>query len=136
MYSIGDLSRQTGVKIPTIRYYEQMGLIDALQRTEGNQRRYSKHELKRLSFIKHSRDLGFAIEDIRELLKLSEHREQPCGNAHDIAIRHLTDTKVKIKKLKKLERELNRISTCDSKTVGECAVIETLADHRFCQSDH
>ena len=62
MYSIGQLAKQTGVKVPTIRYYEQMGLIDALERTEGNQRRYSKDELKRLSFIRHSRDLGFAIE--------------------------------------------------------------------------
>jgi len=136
MYSIGQLARQTGVKVPTIRYYEQMGLIDALERTEGNQRRYSKDELKRLSFIRHSRDLGFAIEDIRELLKLSEHPDLPCGNAHDIATRHLADTKAKIAKLRKLERELKRISTCDAKSVEECAVIETLADHRLCGSDH
>lgn len=136
MFSIGELSKQTGVKVPTIRYYEQMGLIDALERTEGNQRRYSKEGLKRLSFIRHSRDLGFTIEDIRELLELSEHPEQPCGNAHDIATRHLSDTKAKIAKLRKLERELKRISTCDAKSVGECAVIETLADHRLCGGDH
>lgn len=136
MYSIGELSKQTGVKVPTIRYYEQMGLIDALERTEGNQRRYTREGLKRLSFIRHSRDLGFAIEDIRELLELSEHPEQPCGNAHEIATRHLADTKAKIIKLKKLERELKRISSCDAKSVGECPVIETLADHRLCIDDH
>lgn len=136
MFSIGKLSKQTGVKVPTIRYYEQMGLINALERTEGNQRRYSRHGLKRLSFIRHSRDLGFSIEDIRELLKLSEHPEQPCGDAHGIAIRHLADTKAKIKKLRKLEHELKRISTCDAKSVDECSVIETLADHRLCSSEH
>ncbi len=136
MFSIGELSKRTGVKVPTIRYYEQMGLIDALERTEGNQRRYSNDGLKRLSFIRHSRELGFSIEDVRELLALSQHPEQPCGNAHDIATRHLADTRAKITKLKKLERELKRISACDAKSVGECAVIETLADHRLCSGDH
>jgi len=136
MYSIGELSKKTGVKVPTIRYYEQMGLIDAPERNKGNQRRYTKEGLKRLSFIRHSRDLGFSIEDIRELLVLSEHPEHPCRNAHDIAIRHLSDTKAKIKKLKKLERELKRISTCDATVVGDCLVVETLADHRLCHTDH
>ena len=65
MFSIGDLSRRTGVKVPTIRYYEQMGLVAAPERSEGNQRRYSRHELERLAFIRHARDLGFAVEDIR-----------------------------------------------------------------------
>ena len=136
MFSIGELSKQTGVKVPTIRYYEQMGLIDALERTEGNQRRYSSHELQRLSFIRHSRDLGFTIEDIRELLELSEYPEQPCNDAHQIAVRHLADIKAKISKLKKLEKELKRISTCEAGSIGECTVIETLADHRLCVTDH
>lgn len=136
MFSIGDLSRETGVKVPTIRYYEQQGLIEAQGRTSGNQRRYSKDELQRLSFIRHSRDLGFSIEDIRELLDLSEHPEQPCGNAHQIAIRHLSDTKAKILKLKKLEKELKRISVCDAHAISECSVIETLADHRLCDGEH
>lgn len=136
MYSIGDLSRQTGVKVPTIRYYEQMGLIEASGRTAGNQRRYSKAGLRRLSFIRHSRELGFHIDDIRELLELSEHPEYACANAHGIASRHLAETKAKISKLKKLEKELKRISSCDATTIGECAVIETLADHSLCTGEH
>ena len=59
MLTIGTLSRQTGVKIPTIRYYEQMGLMAAAERSEGNQRRYTPRDRDRLSFIKHARDLGF-----------------------------------------------------------------------------
>ena len=58
MFSIGDLSRRTGVKVPTIRYYEQMGLVAAPERSEGNQRRYSRQELERLAFIRHARDGG------------------------------------------------------------------------------
>ena len=136
MYSIGDLSRRTGVKIPTIRYYEHMGLIDAPERSQGNQRRYSQAGLKRLSFIRHSRDLGFAIEDIRELLTLSQRPERPCDNAHDIAARHHRLIKAKIKKLKRLETELGRLSACSAGSIADCAVIETLADHAHCEAEH
>ena len=73
MFSIGELAKQTGVKIPTIRYYEKMGLIDMPDRSIGNQRRYSRQGLERLAFIRHARDLGFSISDIRELNALSQH---------------------------------------------------------------
>ncbi|MEM5471287.1 helix-turn-helix domain-containing protein [Hoeflea sp. AS60] len=136
MFSIGELSKRTGVKIPTIRYYEQMGLIDAPERSEGNQRRYSKDGMKRLSFIRHSRELGFSIEDIKGLLELSQHPEKPCNNAHNIATRHLGDVRARIAKLRGLERELKRISGCDADTIADCAVIETLADHSLCEADH
>ncbi len=136
MYSIGDLARKTGVKVPTIRYYETMGLIEAPERTQGNQRRYSQAGLQRLSFIRHSRELGFSIDDIRELLELSTHPEQPCGDAHGIAVRQLEDTRTRIKKLKRLEKELKRLSQCAATSIHECAVIEALADHRLCDGDH
>lgn len=136
MFSIGELSRRTGVKIPTIRYYEQMGLIAAPERSEGNQRRYSKDGLKRLSFIRHSRELGFSIDDIRELLELSQHPEKPCHDAHNMAARRLEGVQARIAKLKRLERELKRISACDADSIADCAVIETLADHGLCEADH
>jgi len=85
MYAIGELSRRTGVKVPTIRYYEQMGLISAPDRSEGNQRRYERADLERLTFIRHARDLGFPIEAIRELLSLSRHPDEPCERADHIA---------------------------------------------------
>lgn len=136
MFSIGDLSKRTGVKVPTIRYYEQMGLIDAPERSEGNQRRYTKEGLSRLSFIRHSRDLGFSIEDIKELLELSQHPEKPCHDAHGIAVQHLKNVQSRIAKLRRLERELKRVSNCDAESMAECAVIETLADHSLCETDH
>ncbi len=73
MFSIGELSKRTKVKVPTIRYYEEMGLLAAPERTEGNQRRYDMAGLERLSFIKHSRDLGFSIEAISDLIELQGH---------------------------------------------------------------
>lgn len=136
MLSIGELSRRTGVKIPTIRYYEQMGLLSAPERSDGNQRRYSTEGLKRLSFIRHSRDLGFTIEDIRELLELSQHPDKPCDNAHMIATRHLKEVSERMRKLRRLEKELKRIATCNANSVAECAVIETLADHDNCLAEH
>ncbi len=136
MYSIGELSRQTGVKIPTIRYYEQIGLIDAPERTRGNQRRYSQEGFRRLSFIRHSRDLGFTLNDTRELLALSQHPEGECGDAHHIAARHLAGIRAKISKMKRLEKELKRISACKAGNLADCAVLETLADHRLCTGEH
>lgn len=136
MFSIGELSHKTGVKVATIRYYEQTGLIAEPERTEGNQRRYTAEGLSRLSFIRHSRDLGFSIEDIKGLLTLSQHPEKPCHDAHDIAVHHLKDVQGRIAKLRRLERELKRISKCDADSVSDCAVIETLADHRLCETEH
>ena len=136
MYSIGELSKRTGVKVPTIRYYETMGLIDSLQRTQGNQRRYCDEGLARLSFIRHSRGLGFSIEDIKGLLVLNQHPEKPCIGAHHIAVKHLSEVKNKIAKLKRLESELKRIIKCEAHCISNCAIIETLADHALCKTEH
>jgi len=98
--------------------------------------RFRKDGLSRLSFIRHSRDLGFSVEDIRGLLELSQHPEKPCDDAHNIAVQHLKDVQDRIAKLRRLERELKRISKCDAGNVADCAVIETLADHGLCETEH
>ncbi len=137
MLTIGDLSRRTGVKVPTIRYYEQMGLIEPAERSEGNQRRYSRQERERLSFIKHARDLGLTIDSIRELLDLSLHPEQPCAQADRIAAEQLKAVREKIEKLKRLESELDRIAThCHGDQIKDCYVIQALANHDLCESEH
>lgn len=137
MYTIGELSRRTGVKVPTIRYYEQMGLLSAPDRTEGNQRRYERAELDRLTFIRHARDLGFPIEAIRELLSLSRHPDEPCERADAIAREQLIEVRDKIARLRKLESELDRIvGHCDHHTVGDCYVIRALSDHGLCETEH
>ncbi len=137
-FSIGELSRRTRVKIPTIRYYEDMGLLRAPDRTEGNQRRYDRAGLERLSFIKHARDLGFSIEAIAELIVLQEHPDRSCSSASHIALSQLAEVRSKITKLKSLERELARLAKgCDGAGVsGDCYVLAALADHDLCEHEH
>jgi DNA-binding transcriptional MerR regulator len=126
--TIGELSRQTGVKVPTIRYYEQVGLLAAPLRTEGKQRRYGKPDITRLNFVRHCRDLGFDVADIRELLALSAQPEQPCANADKITARHLAAVDQRISQLKALRAELARmLDTCDGGCVADCRVLESLA---------
>ncbi|MGE4610266.1 MAG: helix-turn-helix domain-containing protein [Paracoccaceae bacterium] len=137
MLSIGELSRKTGVKIPTIRYYEQMSLVAAPERSAGNQRRYSTRELERLTFIKHARDLGLKIDAIKELLELSAHPEQPCENANRIAENHLGAIRIQITQLQRLESELERITSgCENGTIECCYVIEALSNHTLCEGKH
>ena len=138
MFSIGELSRRTNVKVPTIRYYEDMGLLAPPERTEGNQRRYDAAGLERLSFIKHARDLGFSIEAISSLIELQGHPDRSCHAATEIATAQLADVRAKIKRLRALETELRRISKgCDGTGVSEdCYVLSSLADHRLCAKEH
>ncbi|MRU16233.1 MerR family transcriptional regulator [Roseovarius sp. A21] len=138
MFSIGQLSKRTGVKVPTIRYYEQMGLIAAPGRTEGNQRRYGEGELEQLGFIKHARDLGFSIEAIRALIELQGHPDRSCGEANAMAQAQLEAVRGKISRLRKLESELERIvGGCDGDgPSSDCYVLASLADHGFCGGEH
>lgn len=137
MISIGALSRETGVKVPTIRYYEQLGLIDAPERSQGNQRRYGRQHLERLSFIRHARELGLSIGAIRELIRISADPDRPCADADVIAREHLRAVRQKIDKLKRLEKELERIATgCHNDRVDDCYVIRSLADHGLCEDTH
>ncbi len=138
MFSIGELSKRTKVKVPTIRYYEEMGLLAESERTSGNQRRYDKAGLERLSFIRHARDLGFSIEAILSLIELQEHPDRSCQAATDIATSQLTDVRAKIKRLRALEKELVRMSKgCEGDGVSmDCYVLASLADHRLCDHEH
>ena len=138
MYSIVEMSRRSGVKVPTIRYYEEMGLLPVPERTEGNQRRYDAAALQRLSFIRHARDLGFSIEAILSLIDLQEHPDKSCRAATDIAVAQLSDVRARIKKLRSLEKELQRMAKgCDGDGVSEdCYVLSALSDHGLCARDH
>lgn len=136
--SIGDLSRRASVKIPTIRYYESIGLMPDVPRSEGKQRRYDGDAVIRLNFIRHARELGFEVEAIRELLDLSGEAERSCAEVDEIARRHLIAVSRRIAQLRALESELERMVTaCSHGTVGDCQVLETLNDHGQClAADH
>ena len=135
-FSIGKLSEKTDCKIPTIRYYEEEGLLQRPYRTEGNQRRYNSEHLKRLSFIRHSRELGFTLDEVRELIGLSSN-EHIGHDADQIAKKHLQSVERKIERLQSLSKELrNLLDVCSNGEADRCMVIEALFDHSLCQNEH
>ncbi len=135
---IGTASRLSGVKVPTIRYYEEIGLLPPPARSDGNRRHYAQAELRRLAFIRHARELGFEIDAIRTLLALQDDPGQPCEAADAIAQARLADVEARIRSLMALRQELEQmVAGCRHGVVGECRVIEVLADHGHCaHADH
>ncbi|CAH0176392.1 helix-turn-helix domain-containing protein [Roseomonas sp. CECT 9278] len=134
-YSIGDLARETGVKPTTIRWYEQEGWMPPPARTEGGHRIYGAAHLRRLGFIRHARELGFESEAIRALLDLADHPEADCGAAHTLATAQISEIDARLRRLSALRAELQRMATsCEGGVVGDCRIIETLADfaHGHC----
>lgn len=137
MRSIGEMARAAGCKVQTVRYYEDIGLLPAAPRTEGNQRRYPADHARRLHFILHSRELGFSIAAIRQLLALSDQPRESCAEVNALAAEHLRDVQGRIARLRLLEKELKRMLAfnCDGE-INHCRVIDVLADHSLCQGDH
>ena len=133
MLTIGRLGEAAGVKVPTIRYYEQIGMLPEPKRSAGNQRLYDRSALDRLAFIRHARDLGFPLEAIRDLLSLSDRPDQPCAAADAIAREQLAAVEARIARLTALKTELERmVSRCAQGTIADCRVIEALGDHSNC----
>lgn len=128
-FPIGEVARRTGVKVPTIRYYEGIGLLPAPARTEGNRRVYDEADLRRLAFIRHARELGFEVDAIRTLLSLQDQPDQSCAAADTIARARLAEVDRRLARLTALKAELQRmVDHCAAGRVSECRVIETLAD--------
>lgn len=127
--SIGNLAKATGVKVVTIRYYEQAGLMPVPPRTEGNYRTYGTEHVRRLQFIKRLRDLGFTLDQVRDLLRLSSEKNQACDEVDRITHQHLVNVEIKIRDLRKLASELRRLSRCcqGGGRIAECRIIEALS---------
>ncbi len=131
--AIGAASRLSGVKIPTIRYYEDIGLLPLPARSEANRRSYGETDVRRLAFIRHARELGFEIDAIRALVTLQDNPLQSCGTADAIAKARLEEVNQRIRSLTALKSELElMVEGCRHGRVGECKVIEILADHGKC----
>ncbi|WP_299847392.1 helix-turn-helix domain-containing protein [uncultured Paracoccus sp.] len=137
MLTIGKLGNAAGVKVPTIRYYEQIGLLPEPVRSTGNQRLYPRAALDRLAFVRHARELGFPLDAIRDLLSLSDRPDQSCAAADAIAKSQLVATRARITRLRALEAELERmLEQCACGTISDCRVIEVLGDHALCAHEH
>jgi MerR family mercuric resistance operon transcriptional regulator len=126
-YAIGEMSRKTGVNIETIRYYERTNLLPKPDRTRGGNRQYNYEQLKRLKFVRRSRDLGFSIAKIKALLEMVDGVDLTCGEVHDMTIFHLSNVKNKIDDLRQLEKTLKKIAAeCSKGDLPDCPIIDTL----------
>ena len=135
--TIGILSRQSGVKVTTIRYYESIGLIAEPDRSSSGQRIYEDAAVERLNFIRHARDLGFPIETIRALINLQDNPGNDCAVVDKLARHHLADVRLRLSQLESLEAELKRmISACAGGKVSNCEILETLGNHENCLDEH
>jgi MerR family mercuric resistance operon transcriptional regulator len=127
--TIGTLSKRTGCKIETIRYYERIGLLPSPLRTEGGYRLYDEVQVKRLTFIRRSRELGFTLQEVRELLGLVDGEHYSCDEVQARTLDHLADIKQKMADLRKLERVLkNMVAQCTGGKLPECPIIDALFD--------
>lgn len=129
---IGALAELTGTNAPTIRYYEEIGLLPRPDRREGGQRTYGDDDVKRLTFIRRCRDFGFPIEQVRDLAALMQDAGRSCTDARDLAQQHLVAVRAKLIELKALERSIaGFVESCDATCAGgpgpDCVILEDLA---------
>ena len=125
--AIGGLSKHTGTNIETIRYYERVALLPAPARSSGGYRLYGTDHLKRLTFIRRARALGFSIGEVRTLLRLADERKRPCAEVRVVADAHLKDVRAKIADLRRMERVLKAtVARCALGKRVHCPVIEAL----------
>lgn len=129
-YTIGNLANETGCNVQTIRYYEKIGLMPKPMRTPGNQRIYGPSHVKRLTFIRHARDLGFPLDSIRELLDIGKDHNYSSETVRQIAQSHLEDVDSRINRLVGLKEELERmVQLCQAGMAEKCQLMRILAYH-------
>jgi DNA-binding transcriptional MerR regulator len=118
---IGDIAKQSDVTPATIRYYEEIGLLTAPPRSEAGYRRYSSATLEELEFIKKGQGLGFSLEEIGEILKLSRAGETPCSHVLELAERNLEAAEERIQQLQRLrDRLASQIEKWKGKAMPNC----------------
>ena len=135
--TIGQLAKAAGVSTPTIRYYEEIGLLPPAVRSAAGQRMYEETDLERLTFIRRSRDFGFSIDQVRDLAGLSISTDRDCSEVRDMAYFHLAEVRAKLAELKALEASLEFFARqCDTACAGgpgrECVVFENLRSTGGC----
>jgi DNA-binding transcriptional MerR regulator len=132
---IGALAKLTDTSAPTIRYYEEIGLLPSAGRQAGNQRVYGEADVRSLRFIRRCREFGFSIEQVRELAALVRDPASSCVNARDLAQQHLQTVRAKLAELKELERSIaSFVANCNASCAGgpgpECVILDDLSKPR------
>jgi len=128
---IGELSRQSGVNIETIRYYERVGVLSKPPRSGGGHRLYAGEHLKRLTFVRRARELGFALAEIRALLALADGGDYACDEVRDMTRHHLRAVQRRIADLRRMARVLRDVVTeCEGGNVPDCPILDALFKDR------
>ncbi len=126
--TIGVLSKRTGCNIETIRYYEKIGVLPKAQRQNSGYRQYAEGDVRRLTFVRRARELGFSLEDVRALLRLADEKERSCDKARRLAVHHLRDVRQKVADLRSIERVLAATAArCKNGSVPGCPLLDLLA---------
>ncbi len=130
-FTIGALSKGTGCHIETIRYYERIGLMPKPPRSPGGHRLYEDDHLRRLTFIRRGRELGFTLDEVRGLLRLVDGGSYTCAEVKALTLDHAAEVRRKVADLRKLERVLKEMAAeCDGGEVPECPIVDTLYQGR------
>jgi DNA-binding transcriptional MerR regulator len=129
---IGALADRTGTNAPTIRFYEEIGLLRSPDRQAGGQRIYGDEDVRRLRFIRRCREFGFPIEVVRSLVVVLHNPHSSCMEARDLAQQHLVGVRQKIADLETLERNLTTfVADCDAGCAGgpgpDCVILDDLS---------
>jgi MerR family mercuric resistance operon transcriptional regulator len=123
----GDLAERSGCNVETVRFYEKRGLLPEPPRTGGGHRDYDHEHLKRLTFIRRSRELGFTLAEVRGLLSLVDGGGYTCAEVRSLTLQHLDHIQRKIADLQRLALTLEDVAgQCDGDAVPECPIIEAL----------
>jgi Cu(I)-responsive transcriptional regulator len=128
MLNIGQAAAVSGVSAKMIRHYEEVGLLPAARRTDSGYRQYGDADVQTLRFVRHSRDLGFSIEQIRELLALWQNRKRPSRQVRALAQAHIEELDAKLWELNAMKASLEHlVQCCHGDERPDCPIIETLA---------
>jgi DNA-binding transcriptional MerR regulator len=130
--SIGELARRSGATPPTIRYYEQIGLLPRPDRGDGGHRMFGDADLKRLTFIRRCRDFGFPIDQVRDLVTVMEDPGRSCTDMRDLAQTQLASVRSRLEELRALEVSLSELVVgCTARCAGgpgpDCVIIDDLS---------
>ena len=130
--NIGQLARQAGVPIDTVRYYERQQLLPTARRTPGGYRLFNESDLTRLQFIRRAKALGFNLEEIGELLALSDQRGQDMAQVRDAAVHRLADIEQRIAELQRMQAALKvLVDACPGHgEMAQCPILAALAEPR------
>jgi MerR family mercuric resistance operon transcriptional regulator len=136
-FSRGSLAKRAGVNLETVRYYEKIGLMPEPMRSTGGHRVYNTAQLRRLSFIKRCRDLGFTLQVTRELLELVDRGDYTCAEVRDRTTRHLEDVNTKIRDLSIIQATLQKmVAKCNGGRAPECPIVDDLLVDQSPQNGH